>query len=219
MIALPATCYLQLVLININRGGETCPINEAAKQPFRRKKVANEGHIIVKKGKEERQQNIYGMKQFFNPIDKGAAKPAFCYPRRAQGLREEAVTMKRNLDSGMVSAEQKMSYELKLKKINERVSLIDESFENAKQIIDKDPDRWKNRRETLAEEIKERTPSRDQKQKRRVNPHSILRDEKVGGNGKIALEKLKREYTIISRAFQARGDYEESNHSFLQKDN
>jgi len=111
-----------------------------------------------------------------------------------------------------------MSYELKAKNIGERVALIDESFEAAKEIINKAPDSWKKRRETLAAEIAERTPSREDKVKRRVNPHGVLRDEKRGSIDKRPLEDIKREFTIISRAFQARGDYEEPNHSFLQRD-
>ena len=111
-----------------------------------------------------------------------------------------------------------MAYKLKADKIRERVSLIDESFKSAKQIIDKNPDAWKTRRDNLATEIQERTPSRDDKRKRRVNPHTILRDEKIGSGDRRPLEDVKREYTIISRAFQARGDNEEANHSFLQKD-
>jgi len=152
------------------------------------------------------------------PVDKGSAKPAFCYPRRAQGMVEELNQMKRNLKEGHVDPERKMAYELKVKQIEERVSLIDQSFANAKEIIDKAPDAWKTRRENLAAEIAERTPSRDDVRKRRVNPHGNLRNEKVGGAGQRPLEEVKREYTIISRAFQARGDYEEANHSFLQKD-
>jgi uncharacterized coiled-coil DUF342 family protein len=133
-------------------------------------------------------------------------------------LKEELSQMNRNIKEGNVDPEQKMSYALKAKKIEERVSLIDESFEKAKEIIDKAPDSWKTRRDTLAQEIADRTPTREDKRKRRVNPHGVLREEKIGTAGKRPLEEIKREYTIISRAFQARGDFEESNHSYLQKD-
>jgi hypothetical protein len=179
--------------------------------------MANEGHIIVKNS-DKRTQGRWGMNQFFNPVDKGSAKPAFCYPRRTEGLREELHTMRNNLDSGKVDPERKMAYELKAKQIEERMVDIDNSFKTAKTIIDKDPDAWKSRRDNLAKEIADRTPSRDDVRKRRVNPHGILRQEKQGDGDKKPLEGLKREYTIISRAFQARGDYEEANHSFLQKD-
>ena len=182
--------------------------------------MANEGHIIVKSGSEKPKQNSgrWGTRQFFRDVDKGSSKPAFCYPRRTEGLKEELSQMKRNIKEHRVDPERAMGYELKAKKIEERVELINESFENAKAIIDKAPDSWKTRRDTLATEIAERSPTREDKRKRRVNPHGVLRDEKVGSAGKRPLEELKREYTIISRAFQARGDYEESNHSFLEKD-
>ena len=60
--------------------------------------MPNEGHIIIKKSdSEKRSQGRYAMSQFFMPIDKGSAKPAFCYPRRTQGLKEELQTMERTL--------------------------------------------------------------------------------------------------------------------------
>jgi len=181
---------------------------------------ANAGHIIVKGGSEKprQSQGRYSMSQFFHPVDKGSSKPAFCYPRRAQGLKEELSQMERNIKEDRVDPERRMGYELKAKQIKERVSLIDDSFKNAQEIIDKNPDAWKTRRENLATEIRERTPTRNDKEKRRVNPHGVLRDEKIGSGDQRPLEDVKREYTIISRAFQARGDYEEANHSFLQKD-
>ena len=182
--------------------------------------MANSGHIIIKKSESDqpKQSPRWSTKRFFMDVDKGSAKPAFCYPRRSQGLVEELNQMERVIESGQLDGEHKMGYELKAKKLAQRVDLINESFRNAKEIIDKEPDAWKTRRDTLAAEIAERTPTRDDKRKRRVNPHAVLRDEKVGGPGKRPLEEVKREYTIISRAFQARGDNEEANHSFLQKD-
>jgi hypothetical protein len=183
--------------------------------------MANEGHILIKSSESDKPKNSgrWGVRQFFTPVDKGSAKPAFCYPRRTQGLKEELAQMERNIRDGNVDPQQKMSYDLKAKKIRQRVGDIDQSFEKAKEIIDKAPDAWKTRLQTLSAEIAERTPSREDKRKRRVNPHGVLREEKVGSQGKRPLEEIKREYTVIARAFQARGDYEESNHSFLEKDN
>jgi hypothetical protein len=180
--------------------------------------MANAGHIIIKKDKETKREGRYGMGQFFNPVDKGSAKPAFCYPRRTAGLREELSQMERVLKEGQVDPERKMAFELKAKQISDRMEEIDDSFKNAKDIIDKDPDAWKTRRDNIAGEISDRMPTRDDVHKRRVNPHAVLRQDKEGGSGNRPLEELKREYTIISRAFQARGDFEEANHSFLQKD-
>jgi len=175
--------------------------------------MANEGHIIIKKG-----GGRYSTKQFFSPVDKGSSRPAFCYPRRAEHLKEELNSMQRNLDRGMIGPERKMAYEQRKKQLEERVGEIDASFDKAKGIIEKNKDAWKARRDTLANEIREATPTREDVRTRRVNPHSVLRKEKIGDKGSAPLEQKKREYTIISRAFQAAGDYEESNHSFLQKD-
>jgi hypothetical protein len=175
--------------------------------------LANETHIIVKKS-----GGRYGTSQFYRPIDKGSSKPAFCYPRRADSLKEEYQTMKRNLDRGMVSPERKMVYEQKMNDLGKRVKEIDGSFEAAKEIIEKNKDGWKSRRDNLAEQIAAQTPSREDVRKRKVNPHAVLRREKQGERGGAPLEKTKREYTIISRAFQAAGEYEEANHSFLQRD-
>lgn len=175
--------------------------------------MANEGHIIVK-GKSGR----YSTRQFFKDIDKGSSKPAFCYPRRAQALQEDLDSMNKNLKAGMVSPDRKMIYERKRDELANKVSEIRGSFESAKELIAKNKDGWKSRRDNLADEIKEATPTRHDVRNRAVNPHTILRQEKQGLKGEQPLERKKRDFTIISRAFQAAGEYEEANHSFLQKD-
>jgi len=114
--------------------------------------------------------------------------------------------------------EQKMAYELKNKQMAERLDLINTSFETAREVINKAPESWAKRRETLADEISERTPTRDDMRKRKVNPHANLRNENEGLGDNRPLEEVKREYTIISRALQARGEDANANHSFLQKD-
>ena len=174
--------------------------------------MANETHIIVKK------RHNRDMKQFFRPVDKGSAKPAFCYPRRVENMKEELRSMENSLDRGLVGAERKMGYEQKKNERKKRVEELDASIEGAKKIIAKDKDGWKKRRDQLAAEISAALPTREDVMKRRVNPHTILRREKQGEKGDASLEEKKREFTIISRAFQASGDYEEANHSFLQKD-
>ena len=158
------------------------------------------------------------MKQFFRPVDKGSSKPAFCYPRRADALKEEHASMKRNLNRDMVSPERRMIYEQKMNQLGKRVEEIDASFKGASDIIKKDKDGWKSRRDDLAAKIRDKTPTRDDVRKRKVNPHAVLRREKIGENGDPSLEEMKRDYTTISKAFQAYGEWEEANHSFLQKD-
>jgi hypothetical protein len=177
--------------------------------------LANEKFIHVPNKKSS---GRYGTSQFFKEIDKGSAKPAFCYPRRTQALKEEHASMKRNLDRDMVSPERRMAYEQKMNQLGKRVGEIDASFEAAKEIIEKSKDGWKTRRDNLAQKIADQTPTRDDERKKKVNPHAILRREKQGERGEEPLEKSKRDYTIISRAFQASGEYEEANHSFLQRD-
>ena len=105
-----------------------------------------------------------------------------------------------------------------MKQLKVMVNIIFESFEIAKKAIESNKDGWKTRRDNLAERIAEMTPTRDDELKRRVNPHAVLRREKQGEKDQPPLEKMKREYTVISRAFQAAGEFEEANHSFLQKD-
>ena len=174
--------------------------------------MANETHIIVKN------PGRWGTKQFFNPVDKGSAKPAFCYPKRAQNLREELKSMERTLDSGLIDPSRRMAYEQKKNILAKRVSEIDASFDNAREIIEKSKDGWKTRRDNLAKKIEQSSPSKQDVRTRRVNPHTVLKQEKEGLKGERPLEQDKRDYTIISRAFQAAGEYEEANHSFLQKD-
>ena len=185
--------------------------------------MANEGHIFIKRSESEQkppqQSGRWGTRQFFMPVDKGSAKPAFCYPRRAEAMQEELISRKKLLKSGALDGqENKMSYELKTKEIGKRVDEIFGSFERAREIIEKAPDSWSKRRQTLADEIKERTPTRADKAQKLVNPHAVLREEKVGTGANRPLEEVKREYTIISRALQARGESAEANTSFLQKD-
>lgn len=176
--------------------------------------MANAGHIIVKKG--EGDFNI--RKQFFRPIDGKSSKPAFCYPRRTETLREEVRSMERALKGDYVTAERRMAYEQNLKKRKARLEKIEDSVENAKRVINADKDGWVKRRDKLAHAIAEQTPTRKDYQQRRVNPHAVLRHEKQGAKGSPPLELLKREYTIVSRALQAAGEDAESNHSFLQKE-
>jgi hypothetical protein len=176
--------------------------------------MANPGHIIVKKGKGD--YNI--RKKFFRPVDGKSAKPAFCYPKRTETLRAEVRGMQRSLDGGFVAPERRMAYEQTLKQRKKKLETIEDSFTNAKRVIDSDKDGWSKRRDKLATAIAEQTPTRKEYAERRVNPHTILRQEKQGLKGCLPLEGIKREYTIISRALQAAGEEAESDHSFLQKE-
>ena len=175
--------------------------------------MANEGHIIIKRGSGKRD-----IRRFFSPVDKGSNRPAMCYPRRTQTLREETNTMQKNLDMNMVEPTRKMIYEQKLKEKTDRLKDLDGSKEKAVQIINEDKDGWAKRRNDLGTFIAESTPTREDERLRRVNPHKVLRAEKEGIKGQMPLGQARTEYKIISRALQAAGDFEESNTSFLQKE-
>lgn len=173
--------------------------------------MANEGHIIIKRKDRSENQGRHdpmSIRRFFLPVDKGASKPAFCYAKKMEFLKEDADVMEKNLDNGNVAAERRLEYKARLAKVKARVDQVFESKENAKKIIAENPDKWRDRRKELAEKISAGMPSRKDVKDRRVNPHANLRREKQEG-----LEKMKQEYKIISRALG-----EESNVSFLQRD-
>ncbi len=46
-------------------------------------------------GRPVSEENEKDFRNFWGPEDKGAAKPAFCYPRRVDNLREEVQGMER----------------------------------------------------------------------------------------------------------------------------
>ena len=144
---------------------------------------------------------------FWGPHDKGAAKPAFCYPQRIQALKEEVRRMERNLEMGYISAERKMAYEARLKERKQRLDSINESIERTQKIINNNKDFWVRRRRELADLIRNAMPSRKDVEKRRVNPYRVAKMEKEG------LGEVKKEFIVISRALG-----EESNISFLQRD-
>jgi len=145
---------------------------------------------------------------FYGPHDKGAAKPAFCYPQRIQTLQEEVRSMERNLDMGFVSPERKMAYEARLRERKTRLDGINKATEDANKIIEENKDFWAGRRKELGREIRSAMPSRKDVEKRRVNPYRVSKMEKEGGLG-----EMKREFIVISRLLK-----EESNISFLQRD-
>lgn len=160
--------------------------------------MANEGHIIVKgKGAEERGGgNPRSVRRFYIPaIDKGNRKPAFCAPRKFDLFREETDSMQKALDMGQVDPSQRMEFEADLKKRKTRLNLLEESRDNATKIVNEDRDMWVKRRGELATEIANGMPSRRDMKEHRVNPHTVLKNEKQGG-----LEEKKIEYQIISQA-------------------
>jgi len=163
--------------------------------------MANAGHIIVKNSDKK------SYKQFFSAIDKGSAKPSFCYPSRRRDLEEEVKSMERAIDMGSVSGERRMQFENVLKTKKDRLETIHQAHEDAKKVMEQDKDYWAKRRDELATKIADKTPTRKDVKDRRVNPHTVLKREKSG------LGEMKTEYQVISRLME-----EESNVGFLQKD-
>ena len=164
--------------------------------------MANAGYIIVKSGEKR------SYKAFYSEVDKGSAKPAFCYPGQNKTLTEEVDGMKRALDNGYVDKTREMSLRAEYKLKRARLDAINQAHKEAKKLMAEDKDAWMKRRTKLGEEIADATPTYKDVKRRRVNPFTVLKNEKNKG-----LEEKKREYTVISRLAG-----EESNTSFLQRD-
>jgi hypothetical protein len=166
--------------------------------------MANPGYIIINDG-EKKSRATY--KNFYGPLDKGSAKPSFCYPKRKEALKEEVLKMERVLDSGHIAKEHEMEARITLKTKKDRLKAIESQEGEAVKLFNDNKDNWMKRRESLAEEIRETMPTQEASRKRKVNPHKVLKDEKSG------LEDKKKEYIILSRLAG-----EDSNTSFLQKE-
>lgn len=168
--------------------------------------MANEGYIFVpsKSGKSEVATSY---RAFYGPLDKGSAKPSFCYPRRKEALVEEVEKMQKAIDNGYIAKEREMESKIQLRTKKKRLDDINAQEASAKKLFEENKDAWMKRRSELAEEISAATPTLKDVQKRRVNPFTTLKKEKTG------LEEKKREFIVLSRLAG-----EESNISFLQKE-
>jgi len=167
--------------------------------------AANSGYIIVKSEGKDKKMTY---KDFYGPLDKGSARPSFCYPKHKEALQDEVKSMEYALASGYVTPDKKLTLEIDMKKRKERLDKIGEQEMNAKRLFKEHKDKWMERRTALAEEIAARTPTRSEKAKRVVNPHRILQEEKQKG-----LQEKKTEYIVLSRLAE-----EESNIGFLTRD-
>ncbi len=167
---------------------------------------ANSGYIIIK-DKDNRDCKKNYKELFFGPLDKGSAKPSFCYPLRKEALKEDIKKMERALESGYVPKDREMESRVNLKTKKDRLDAINSQEAEAKKLFRENKDAFIKRRTELAEEIRAAMPSRTDVRKRIVNPHSVLKKEKSG------LEEKKREFVVLSRLAE-----EESNLTFLQRD-
>lgn len=166
--------------------------------------MAYAGYIVVKDGEKGRRVSY---RDFFGPLDKGAARPSFCYPTRKKELEETVRNMERAIASGYVTEDKRVGLEVELRKRKEHLDKLNDQESAARKLFEENKDKWLERRTKLADEITNATPTRSDKKKRIVNPHRVLQREKSG------LQEMKTEYIIISRLAG-----EESNTSFLQKD-
>jgi hypothetical protein len=155
------------------------------------------GHIIVKDGDKNRKMTY---REFYGPLDKGSAKPSFCYPKRKEALVEEVAKMERVLDSGHIAKEHEMEARVTLKTKKDRLKAIDAQEGEAKKLFKDNKDAWMKRRD-------ESMPTQEAARKRKVNPHKVLKDEKSG------LEDKKKEFIVLSRLAG-----EDSNVAFLQRE-
>jgi hypothetical protein len=165
--------------------------------------MANAGHIFVKNGVER----PYNYRDFYGPMDKGSAKPSFCYPKRKEALEDEVSKTEKALENGYIAKEREMEARITLKTKKKRLDDINTQESDAKKIFAENPDFFIKRRAELAKDIRSAMPTRNDVSKRRVNPFKVLQTEKSG------LEEKKREFVILSRLAG-----EDSNTSFLQRD-
>jgi hypothetical protein len=174
--------------------------------------MAHEGHIIIRKSASERAENAGGqersIRRFFIPeLDKGSRKPAFCNRQMMERFREETESMRRTLDSGMVEPTMRTEYELELKKREKRQELLNQSAANAKEVVAEDRKYWEAKRQELGDCIAAATPRRKDIKDRRVNPHTVLKNQKAGIEQKVV------DYQIISAALD-----EETSVAMLERD-
>jgi hypothetical protein len=163
------------------------------------------GYILIKGEGDSKKRSTY--RDFYGPLDKGSAKPSFCYPRRKEALKEEVSKIERVIQSGHVAKEHEMELQITLKTKKDRLKGLDAQEGEANKLFKENKDAWMKRREELATEISESMPKASDVRKRKVNPFKVLKAEKSG------LEDKKKEYIVLSRLAG-----EDSNVSFLQKD-
>ena len=169
--------------------------------------VSTASYIIVKSEGSDKVQKS-GIKSFYGSLDKGSAKPSFCYPAQKDALREEIKSMEKSLNDGYVAETRvlKVKQDLKMKKA--RLDKINSQEADASKLFKDNKDACMKRRDELAEMIAQGLPTTKDKEKKRVNPRRLYEDEKKKGLG-----KLKTEFQILSHLAD-----EESNTAFLVRD-
>ena len=163
-------------------------------------------YIFIKGATEGDKVKKEGFRAFYGPLDKGSAKPSFCYPTQKDSLREEIKGMEKNLS--FVAETRIAGVKQELKRMKARLDEINSQESNAIKLFKENKDACMKRREELAEIIAQGMPTSRDVEKRRVNPHRVAETEKKKGLG-----KLKLEYQVLSHLAE-----EEANTKFLQKE-
>ena len=130
-------------------------------------------------------------KDFFGPGSKGSAKPAFTSPSRVDGIKAERDHLKKQLDSGLIHPSRRMEIEERLRHYEERVDKFRDEKDSAKELYKQDQDYWDTREKELNKVIRDATPPDKMIEKRKVNPHVILKAEQSG------LKEKKLEWQTI----------------------
>lgn len=169
---------------------------------------ANSSYIIIKNSSEGEKLKPQGYKAFYGPLDKGSAKPSFCYPKQKESLEEEVKSMKKALKDGYVAETRILKVKNDLRMKEERLDKIKSQEADAIKLFKENKDACMKRRDELKEVISAGLPTTKDVEKKRVNPHRLFENEKKKGFG-----KLKTEYQILSHLAE-----EESNTKFLQRD-
>uniref|UniRef100_A0A6M3KVL9 Uncharacterized protein n=1 Tax=viral metagenome TaxID=1070528 RepID=A0A6M3KVL9_9ZZZZ len=169
---------------------------------------ANSGYIIIKGATDGDKVKKEGIKSFYGPLDKGSAKPSFCYPVQKEALREEVRQMEKSLNDGYVAPTRVLKVKQDLKVRKERLDKLNEQEANANKLFKDNKDACMKRRDELKEIISQGLPTTKDVEKRRVNPRRLFEQEKKKGFG-----ELKKEFQILSHLAD-----EEANTKFLQRD-
>ncbi len=170
--------------------------------------MASPGYIIIKGSGDGEKSKPQGIKAFYGPLDKGSAKPSFCYPAQKEALREEVRQMEKALSDGYVAETRVLKVKQDLKVRKERLDKLNEQEANANKLFKENKDACMKRRDELKEIISQGLPTTKDVEKRRVNPHRLFEQEKKKGFG-----QLKTEFQILSHLAD-----EESNVRHLQRD-
>lgn len=161
-------------------------------------------------------------KDFFREHDKGSSRPAFCYPSSIQTLREDTSKLEKLLSSRMIDPSREPELKARHRMLKKRLTEIDKQTNEIRKEIKEDSDYWSGRRKELMELIRENTPSKTDRQKKRVSPQEVIKREKglkgklpplEHGGDSLTLQEAKKEFMIVSKAMD-----EDSNISFLEKE-